>query len=168
VNNPWHTHVENRGDIAAIREVTLAAFPTIQEADMIDLLRTKPEAWVHGLSQVATDEHGQVVAHCLLTRCVIDETTALMLGPVAVIPALQKQGAGSAVINACLTEAKHQGEQFVVLVGHPTYYPRFGFIQADQHGISVAIDCPPEVVMALSLSGEPLPAGVIHAPVFGL
>ncbi|MDR2382124.1 MAG: hypothetical protein LBE08_13335, partial [Bifidobacteriaceae bacterium] len=58
-----------------------------------------------------------------------------------------------------------RGERFVVLVGHPTYRPRFGFTQADGHCISVAIDCPPEVVMALSLNGDPLPAGVVHAPV---
>jgi predicted N-acetyltransferase YhbS/predicted acetyltransferase len=168
LNTNWLTRAEDRGDVAAIREVTLAAFPTAQEADMIDLLRAKPEAWVDGLSQVATDEHGQVVAHCLLTRCVIGQVDALMLGPVAVIPALQKQGAGTAVVNACLAEAKRQGEEFVVLVGHATYYPRFGFTQADRHGITVAIDCPPEVVMALALTDEPLPAGVIHAPVFGL
>ncbi|MDR1634265.1 MAG: N-acetyltransferase [Bifidobacteriaceae bacterium] len=168
MNNTWRTHPETPGDIAAIREVTLAAFPTAQEADIIDLLRTKPEAWVDGLSQVATDPDGQVVAHCLATRCVIGQGEALMLGPVAVLPAWQKRGAGTAVVTACLAEAKRQGEQFVVLVGHPTYYPRFGFTRADRHGIGVGIDCPPEAVMALSLNGDPLPAGVIHAPAFGL
>jgi len=148
--------------------VTLAAFPTVEEAEMIALMRTDPDVWVEGLSQVATNSEGEVIAHCLLTRCTIGDTPALIMGPVSVLPHLQNQGAGTAVVTVCLEKAKELQESFVVLVGHPNYYPRFGFIQADTYGITITIDCPREAIMALSLNSDPLPSGVIHARFHGL
>jgi putative acetyltransferase len=62
------------------------------------------------------------------------------------------------------------GEAFVVVLGHPTYYPRFGFTRASQHGIGLSIDVPDEALMALTLDlARPLPRGTVHyAAPFGI
>ncbi|HLL37951.1 MAG TPA: GNAT family N-acetyltransferase, partial [Streptomyces sp.] len=64
----WITRAETPGDTAAIREILLAAFPTAEEADLVDALRADPAAWIDGLSVVAEDESGRVAGHALLTR----------------------------------------------------------------------------------------------------
>ena len=87
----WITRPETPADAIAIREVNLAAFPSAEEADLVDSLRTS-DAWIDGLSIVAEDSEGNVVAHALLTRCHIDDTPALALAPCAVLPRVQRTG----------------------------------------------------------------------------
>jgi len=166
----WITRAETSADIPAIREIDLAAFPTALEADLVDALRTDPTAWIDGLSLVAADDNGNLVGHALLTRCHIDDTPALCLGPVAVTPEQHKNGAGSAAVLAALTAAKDMGEHHVVVLGHPTYYPRFGFTRASIHGIGVTFDVPDEALMALTLDTDhPLPSGTVrYAAPFGI
>ena len=61
------------------------------------------------------------------------------------------------------------GERFVVVLGHPAYYPRFGFGRASTHGISLSVEVPDDALMALSLDGSALPAGrVRYAAPFGI
>ncbi|QXE33348.1 N-acetyltransferase [Streptomyces sp. GMY02] len=165
----WITRAETSADISTIRDISLAAFDTPLEADLVDALRADA-SWIDGLSIVATDHDGKLIGHALLTRCHIDETPALCLGPVAVRPEYQKMGAGSAAIRASLRAAKELGEHFVTVLGHPTYYPRFGFTRASQHGIGLSIDVPDEAMMALTLDADhPLPSGTIHyAAPFGI
>ena len=165
----WITRAETSADIPTIREISLAAFDTPLEADLIDALRADP-SWIDGLSIVVTDHEGKLIGHALLTRCHIDDTPALCLGPVAVWPEYQKTGAGSAAIRASLQAAKELGEHFVTVLGHPTYYPRFGFTRASKHGIGLSIDVPDEAMMALTLDADyPLPGGTVHyAAPFGI
>ncbi|MGO2535036.1 MAG: GNAT family N-acetyltransferase, partial [Brachybacterium tyrofermentans] len=54
----WSTCPERPGDEAAVREILTAAFPTTEEADLVDALRADPSAWVEGLSVVAHDAQG--------------------------------------------------------------------------------------------------------------
>lgn len=170
MSDTWITHAETPADIPAVREVLLAAFPTAEEADLVDALRADDSAWIEGLSIVATDGTGRVVGHALLTRCHIGETPALCLAPCAVRPEQQRGGAGSAAIRAALGAAKDRGERYVVVLGHPEYYPRFGFVRASAHGIGLSIDVPDEAVMALSLDeAHPLPGGTVrYAAPFGI
>ncbi|MFD5784167.1 GNAT family N-acetyltransferase [Streptomyces sp. NPDC126933] len=165
----WITRAETSADIPTIRDISLAAFDTPLEADLVDALRADP-SWINGLSIVATDQDGMLIGHALLTRCHIDDTPALCLGPVAVWPEYQKTGAGSAAIRASLQAAKELGEHFVTVLGHPTYYPRFGFTRASKHGIGLSIDVPDEAMMALTLDADhPLPNGTVHyAAPFGI
>ncbi|MEV0223171.1 N-acetyltransferase [Streptomyces sp. NPDC050704] len=169
IRTHWITRAETGADIPAVREINLAAFETPLEADIVNALRTDA-AWIEDLSIVATDQNGQAVGYALLTRCHIDDTPALCLGPVAVLPEHQKTGAGSAAVRAALKAAKDMGEHFVTVLGHPTYYPRFGFTRASTHGISLTIDVPDEVMMALTLDADhPLPSGTVHYPApFGI
>jgi predicted N-acetyltransferase YhbS len=169
LRNPWITRAETGSDIPAIRAIDLAAFETSMEADLVGVLRAD-SSWIDGLSIVATDQEGTVVGHALLTRCHIDETPALCLGPVAVLPEHQGTGAGAAAIRASLQAAEDQGERFVTVLGHPPYYPRFGFTRASVYGITVTIDVPDEAMMALTLDADhPLPSGTVrYAAPFGI
>lgn len=135
----------------------------------MDALR-QDAAWIDGLSMVTTAPDGTVVGHALLTRCHIGDTPALCLAPCAVLPAHQRTGAGSAAIRAALQAAREQGEAFVVVLGHPGYYPRFGFERASAHGIGVSLEVPDEALMALSLDPDrALPAGIVrYAEPFGI
>ncbi|MGW1378718.1 GNAT family N-acetyltransferase [Streptomyces sp. NPDC002446] len=165
----WITRAETGADVPAVREIVLAAFDTPLEADLVDALRADP-AWIDGLSLVAADTDGRLVGQALLTRCHIDEIPALCLAPVAVLPGYQNSGAGSAAVRAALTAARERGERFVTVLGHPAYYPRFGFTRASAHGIRVPLDVPDEAMMALALDeSHPLPSGTVrYAAPFGI
>ncbi|MFE6051565.1 GNAT family N-acetyltransferase [Kitasatospora sp. NPDC056446] len=165
----WTTRAETGADLPTVRAVNLAAFDSPAEADLVDALRADP-AWIDGLSLVATDDHDRPVGHALLTRCHIGDVPALCLAPCAVLPEYQRTGAGSAAVRAALAAAKDLGERYVVVLGHPDYYPRFGFGRASAHGIGLSIDVPDEALMALALdSGHPLPAGTVrYAAPFGI
>ncbi|MEV8325320.1 N-acetyltransferase [Kitasatospora sp. NPDC056731] len=169
-HSPWTTRVETAADAAAVREIVLAAFDTPGEADLVDALRAD-EAWIDELSQLALAEDGRPVGHALLTRCHIGGTPALCLAPVAVLPEYQRTGAGSAATRAALEAARRLGERFVVVLGHPDYYPRFGFGRASGYGIGLTIEVPDEALMALALDPErhPLPSGTVrYAAPFGI
>lgn len=160
----WITRPETPVDALAVREVNLAAFPSAEEADLVDSLRTS-DAWIDGLSIVAEDSEGNVVAHALLTRCHVDGTPALALAPCAVLPRVQRTGAGSAAIRAGLEAARALGEKIVVVIGHADYYPRFGFMPASRFGIQASFKVPDEAVMALSLDlNAETPRGTIAYP----
>ncbi|MFH0520035.1 GNAT family N-acetyltransferase [Streptomyces sp. M41] len=165
----WITRAETSADVPAVRDIVLAAFETSAEADLVDALRAD-SSWIEGLSLVATDDEGRPVGHALLTRCHIGDTPALCLAPCAVRPEQQNSGAGSAAVRAALAAAKDRGERYVIVLGHPGYYPRFGFTRASAHGIGLTIDVPDEALMALALDAEhPLPGGTVrYAAPFGI
>ncbi|MER5871987.1 bifunctional class I SAM-dependent methyltransferase/N-acetyltransferase [Streptomyces sp. NPDC002044] len=160
----WPARPETAADTAAVRDVNLAAFGTPLEADLVDALRAD-DAWVPGLSYVAEGPDGSVAAHALLTVCAVDGARALALAPVAADPALQRSGAGSSVVRALLAAARERGESLVLVLGHPEYYPRFGFVPASQFGIRAPFEVPDEAMMALVLDDSvPVPAGTISYP----
>ncbi|GHI86294.1 hypothetical protein Sxan_36580 [Streptomyces xanthophaeus] len=160
----WPTRPETPADVAAVRAVNLAAFETPLEADLVDALRSDG-SWVTGLSYVAEGPDGSVAAHALLTVCRVDGVRALALAPVATAPALQRSGAGSAVVRALLAAAKERGEALVLVLGHPEYYPRFGFVPASRFGIRAPFEVPDEAMMALVLDDSaPVPSGTIAYP----
>ncbi|MHA6799670.1 GNAT family N-acetyltransferase [Bounagaea algeriensis] len=163
--NSWSTRPETAADVSAIREVNLAAFPTAEEADLVEKLRADRQAWLDGLSQVTVSDGGSVVGHALLTRCHIDEQAALALAPCAVLPTQQRKGAGSAAIRAALQAARVMGENTVVVLGHAAYYPRFGFVPASRLDIHAPFDVSDEEIMALALDPQrPTAAGTIQYP----
>ncbi|MEU1486529.1 bifunctional class I SAM-dependent methyltransferase/N-acetyltransferase [Streptomyces sp. NPDC005752] len=161
----WRTRPETAADRKAVHEVVGAAFPTGDEADLVDALRTDPGAWLPGLSYVAEAPDGSVTAHALLTRCLVGETPALALAPVSTAPAHQRRGAGRAVVRAVLDAARLRGESLVLVLGHPEYYPAFGFVPASRFGIRAGFEVPDEAMMALVLDDSvPVPKGTIHYP----
>ncbi|MEU4155465.1 N-acetyltransferase [Actinoplanes sp. NPDC026670] len=167
----WTTRPETAADIPAIHGIVAAAFPTADEAHLVDALRTDPAAWIDGLSMLAVDPGGTPAGHALLTRCHIDGEPALALAPCAVLPAAQRTGAGSAAIRAVLAAARTRNqENLVVVLGHAGYYPRFGFTRASAAGITAPIEVPDEALMTLALDpARPTPTGTIRwASAFGI
>jgi putative acetyltransferase len=160
----WTTRSETPQDIPAIRQVALSAFPTALEADLIEALRRDP-AWLPGLSIVAESSDGTIAGYALLTRCHVGNAPALALGPCAVAPHHQKQGAGSAAIRAGLHAARDEGANLILVLGHPEYYPRFGFVPASTYGIRPSFEVPDEAMMALVFDDTiPVPTGTIAYP----
>ncbi|MFH8343615.1 GNAT family N-acetyltransferase [Streptomyces sp. NPDC018045] len=180
--NNWQCRPETPEDIPAVRRIGLAAFETAGEADLVDALRRDPAAWLPGLSYVAEPAAGPggesagavaasapVVAHALLTRCHIAGEPAVALAPCAVLPEFHRQGAGSAVVRALLDAARAAGERTAVVLGHPPYYPRFGFEPASRSGILPPQEWPDEAFLALSLDGSTPPRGTVrYAEAFGI
>ncbi|MFD8150708.1 GNAT family N-acetyltransferase [Streptomyces sp. NPDC001046] len=161
----WTTRPETPSDLPGVRAVNLAAFPTADEADLVDALRADPSAWIDGLSMVSQAPDGTLVGHALLTRCHVDGAPALALAPCAVLPSVQRTGAGSAAVRAVLDAARARGENLVLVLGHADYYPRFGFTPASRFGVRAPFDVPDEAMMALALDDtRPVPTGTIRYP----
>ncbi|OLZ65378.1 GNAT family N-acetyltransferase [Streptomyces sp. IMTB 2501] len=150
---------EAPNDAPHVREVITRAFGSPEDAELVDALRTDV-CWIPELSLVAEDDHGRVIAHALLTRASIGTAPSLALAPVSVAPEHQGLGVGSALIRAALDTARNTGERTVTVLGHPTYYPRFGFEPAAAHGVTCTLSAgPDEAKMVLSLDGSPIPTG---------
>jgi putative acetyltransferase len=119
-------------DAAAVRAVHCSAFPTAGEADLVDALRSAGKARVSLVALV----DGVVVGHILFSPITIEGVElGLGLAPVAVLPAHQRRGIGSRLIEEGLAVCRREGVPLVVVLGHPEYYPRFGFRRASEHGL---------------------------------
>jgi putative acetyltransferase len=129
---------ERKGDRAAIGRIVTAAFGRKNEARLVEALRAS-DAWVPELSLVA-EEDRSAVGYVALTRASIrtvgGDVGLLALAPLAVSPEFQRRGIGGALVNASLQIAAARGERAVVLIGHPSYYPRFGFVPAAPLGLT--------------------------------
>lgn len=144
---------ETAADHAAIERVNTLAFGRELEARIVSGVRGT-EAFVPELSLVL-EQDGEIVAHVLLSRVQIEGnaavTAVLGLGPVAVLPERQRQGFGSRLIRAGLERAAALGFAGVILLGHPTYYPRFGFQPASGYGMRLPFSVADEAFMARPL-----------------
>jgi putative acetyltransferase len=145
---------ERSGDEGAIYEVNRLAFNDEAEPKLVDLIRATDD-FIPGLSLVA-EQDGRIVGHVLFSRAEIrtedGAVPVLVLGPIAVLPELQNQGIGSKLIEVGTERARELGETIVVLVGHPWYYPRFGFRPAQPLGIAYPTPIREEVFMVLELT----------------
>ena len=155
-------------DVAAVRAVELAAFPTDAEAKLIDALRASG-AYTDGWSLVA-EVDDQVVGHCLLTAATLERPDGtrvtgrvVALGPIAVVPAWQSRRIGAKLMHAALELLVREGVAAIVLLGHPTYYPRFGFKPARSQGLRPPDAWPDEAWMACRLPAwTPDDVGVVR------
>lgn len=165
---------ERPDDLAAIRAVNELAFGTAAEADLVDALRARGQAT---LSFVAAEGH-RVVGHILFSPVTIesggesggDSVAALGLGPMVVLPARQRQGIGSALVRTGLEACRDAGHGCVVVLGHPEYYPRFGFTRASRHGVTWEHPAPDEAFMLVELRDGALGGrgGIVrYQPEFG-
>ena len=112
-----------RRDIDAIEALYPEAFP---DEDLVPLVRDLPRDGPSVLSLVAIAD-SQLVGHVMFTRCSVSDTSAALLGPLAVAPARQKQGIGSAIVRDGLRRMEEAGVDVVCVLGDPNYYGRFGF-----------------------------------------
>ncbi|MEO8256022.1 MAG: N-acetyltransferase [Acidobacteriota bacterium] len=141
---------ENAADHSMIHQVNDAAFGGAGEADLIESLRRDGVVLLSLVAEVG----GRIVGHILFSRMSVEPPSgtavpAVALAPLAVLPDHQRQGIGGQLIGRGLAELRRLGERLVIVVGHPDYYPRFGFSTAPASSIDSPF--PPDVFMALEL-----------------
>ena len=164
----WAIRPERLADHAAIRQVNDAAFGRPAEGTLVDALRLSP-SFIPELSLVA-EQGAQIVGHILFTRLTVTDAgvarPALALAPMAVLPTFQNRGIGSALVRQGLEDARKLGHRVVIVLGHPKYYPRFGFQVARSFGIRSPFRSPDEAFLALALQAGALDGfrGLVEYP----
>ena len=146
---------EKECDRETVRAVNLSAFDTPSEADLVDALRQQ----VRPTISLVAEENGEVVGHILFSPVSLSghpNLKVMGLAPMAVAPTHQKKGTGSALVRSGLEQCRQLDFVAVVVLGHPEYYPRFGFSPASKFGIDSEYDVPDEVFMAVELQPEAL------------
>lgn len=140
---------ETLADTAAVRDVVTAAFGQPGEAGLVDSIRANGRAVI----SLVAEEDGVVVGHILFSPVTLEEGTARVLGlaPLSVAREHQRRGIGGELMRAGLARARELEYEAVVLLGHPEYYPRFGFVPASQFGLHCEYDAPADAFMAIEL-----------------
>ncbi len=145
---------ERPEDADAIFEVTFQAFAQDGEARLVNALRSDGD-YLRELSFVAVSGN-RIIGHILFPPITIvsevAETSALALAPLSVHQDFQCLGIGAALVEVGLGECRRLGHRIVIVVGHPAYYPKFGFSPARAFGIHAPFPCPDEAFMALPLA----------------
>ncbi len=147
---------EKPEDQESVRQVTLAAFGGGPEAALVEKLRLACDDY---LGFVAVED-GHVVGHLLFTPVTLDGSGVVGMGlaPMAVSPAHQRMGIGSRLVRHGLEHLRQSGCPFVVVLGHPEYYPRFGFERASAHRLRSQWEgVPDEAFMVAVFDREALP-----------
>ena len=155
--------VATADDADGVLAVERAAFGGDVEADLVEAL-VASEAYVAGLSLVA-ESGGSILGHALFTRARAGQVEAVLLAPLAVAPEWQGRGVGSALVREGLARAAELGFGIALVLGHPAYYPRFGFASAEPRGIMPPYPVEPsEAWMVVELAPDSLgdAAGVVR------
>ena len=138
-------------DAPAIHRINESAFGQPNEAMLVAALRGAAGTY---LSLVA-EQDGNVVGHILFTEVRVESRAgswnALGLAPMAVLPAFQRKGIGSQLVRSGLDTCVRQGHTVVVVLGHPSYYPRFGFVPAVTKGLRCEYPVPADAFMVAEL-----------------
>lgn len=148
---------EQPADAAAVRAVHEHAFGRPAEADLVERLRAHCSDFI----SLVMEADRQVIGHLLFTPVELATAdgrslTGLGLAPVAVLPTHQNQGLGTVLIETGLLEVQSAGWPYVVVLGHPDYYPRFGFVPALSTGVRCEYAVPPEAFLLLAFEDAAL------------
>lgn len=139
-------------DAEAVHWLHEHAFDGLDEADLVQAIHDDGAAV---LSQVA-ERDGTIIGHILyspldILPAPVEPKRLAALAPVAVLPDVQRQGVGEALIQQSLEALRADGWDGVIVLGHPAYYPKFGFVAASTFGIAFPTPVPEEAFMALPL-----------------
>ena len=161
---------ERPEDYDAARAVNERAFgDRSPEGALVDALRADA-AHVPELCLVAIDGDA-VVGHIFFSRAQLASGhEVLALAPMAVLPERQRAGVGSRLVESAVRKAAETDFPLVVVLGHPEYYPRFGFVPASSFGITAPFEVPDDAFLALALDPEgPAPRGeIVYPSAFGV
>ena len=141
---------EKENDRDAVYSVNVSAFETASEANLVDTLREQAQPVV----SLVAEDNGEVVGHIMFSPVFLSgypNLKVMGLAPMAVVPEHQRKGIGSALIRAGLEQCKQLGFTAVVVLGHPVYYPRFGFSPSSRFGIDSEYEVSEEAFMAMEL-----------------
>ena len=157
---------EKPQDYPAVYQLVKDAFAEAEHSDhdeqnLVERLR-KSSSYLPDLSLVA-ESGGRIIGYIMFSRVKIGTGEGIALAPLAVLPETQKQGIGSALIRAAHQKATEQGYLVSVVLGHPDYYPRFGYRPAAEFGISAPFEVPADCFMALKLQNDTAaPSGTVE------
>lgn len=164
---------EQPADYASVYHVVKNAFATAEhsdgnEQDLVNALR-KSAAFIPELSLIA-EENNKIIGHIMFTKLQIGNDIILALAPLSVVPEKQKQGVGAALIAEGHKKAKDLGYNYSVVLGSEKYYPKFGYLPAENFNIQPPFDVPKENFIALKLrDNAPKIAGIVkYAEEFGV
>lgn len=151
---------EQPDDIAVVHALNETAFGQPAEATIVDAIRAAcPDA----VSLVAVDD-GQIVGHIFFSPVFATGENgsgqAMGLGPMAVAPERQRQGIGSLLVHAGIDAMRKRNCPFIIVLGHPEYYPRFGFVSASRHGLSCQWEGVPDAAFMILILDADAIAGV--------
>ncbi len=148
-------------DERAIDVVHISAFGGEAEAQLVSALRAS-SSYNRELSLVA-ELGGRIVGHLLLTRVPLrrsgSEIHVLALGPMSVVPSQSHRGIGSELIEACKRLAREKGYGSIVVMGHPEYYKRFGFVPAKDRQVTCNLPAPEEALTVFEIESGNLAGG---------
>jgi putative acetyltransferase len=136
-------------DSKAVAELLGSAFGRDAEARLVDRLRAADRV----VTALIAETKQRILGHVVFSRVALgdEEMEGLALAPIAVLPAFQRLGVGSALVSAGLERCRAMGHTRVLVLGDPDYYSRFGFVPASEYGMKSTFDAPPESFMALEL-----------------
>lgn len=147
---------EKPSDIEKIWEVNVEAFETKAEAILVNTLRDSGCPFISLVAETET----KVVGHILFTAVELsgnkNKLKILGLAPMAVLSQYQNKGIGSKLVETGLERCKSLGYDAVVVLGHPNYYPKFGFVSSVKYGIKSEYNVSDEVFMILELTPDSL------------
>ncbi len=141
---------EKESDRDVVYAVNVSAFETPSEANLVDVLREQASPVV----SLVAERGGGVVGHIMFSPVSLPghvDVKLMGLGPMAVAPEHQRSGVGSALVRAGLEQCTELGLSAVVVLGHPEYYPRFGFSPASRFGMDSEYDVREDAFMAIEL-----------------
>lgn len=150
-------------DIEKIWQVNTDAFETDAEAKLVNALRDSGCRYISLVAEV----DGRVVGHIFFSPVQLNgepnKASIMGLAPMAVMQQYQNSGIGSALVKSGIERCKLEGYDAIVVLGHPDYYPRFGFVPSVRYGIKSEYQVSDEVFMILELNENSLhgPGGVI-------
>ena len=127
-----HIRHETNQDIGAVRTLNIKAFDTPSEADLVDSLRGN----VQPLISLVAEQDQHILGHIMFSPVTLSGHPGLNmmgLGPMAVAPPHQRKGIGSQLVHAGLEQCRKLGCIVVVVLGHPEFYPRFGFVPSTRY-----------------------------------
>jgi putative acetyltransferase len=160
--------LENAADLDSIRDINRAAFGGEDEAVLVDRLRADGLV----IASLVAEDAVRLVGHILFTR--LDVTggqgaiPAAALAPMAVIPEVQNQGIGSALVRAGIEVCRAAGMHAIVVLGHPDYYPRFGFSAALARNLTAPFSGPAFMALELVPGAFGEHATVTYPSAFGI
>lgn len=162
---------EKSEDIQAIHSLNRQAFGQEDEALLVQRIRESP-GFIPELSLAAV-KNSRLVGHILFSRIHIQtprrDVAALSLAPMAVLPEFQNQGIGSELVREGLKKCREMDHKIVVVIGHPRFYPRFGFLPARKKGLDLDFPVPDEGFMVCELAPgalEGVAGKVVYPPAF--
>jgi putative acetyltransferase len=159
--HPVTVRTETAEDVRAIDVVHISAFGGDAEAQLVSTLRDSND-YKRELSLVA-EIGGRIVGHVLLTRVPLrkggTEKQVLALGPMSVVPSQSHRGIGSELIQASKKLAREKGYGSIVVLGHPEFYKRFGFMPAKERQVSCNLPAPEEALTVYEVEPGNLSGG---------